>query len=1035
MKSRDAFLKQALIGAALAAFGLLLHAAAPGAGGVDAGLFSGLRWRLIGPFRAGRVTAVAGIPGDSTVYYMGTPGGGVWKTTDAGRVWKPIFDSQHVASIGAVTLAPSDPNNVYVGTGEQTPGKGVYKSTDAGASWANIGLADTHYIQAIIVDPHDPNVLVVGATGDPAASANRGVFKTTDGGSSWTKTLYKDDMSGVMDLCADPGDPRTLFATLMRRPAGPTAPTQGAYSGIFESNDEGATWRELTGHGLPESNKGRIGIAVAPGKQGRVVYAIMHQGFFRSEDGGASWQKSTTDPRVIGNTYFSRIFVDPANADTLYVVQTSLYRSTDGGHTFEAYRGAPGGDDYHVLWIDPHNSQRMLLGVDQGATISVDAGRTWTSWYNQPTGQFYHLSTDLAFPYRVYATQQDSGTAGILSRSDYGQITNGDWFPVGGFENGFIAADPTNPNFVYSQGWYGSVVRFDKATRQVATVFVRSPKYRTGGAPPLMFAPQNPHVLYYATQFLLQSDDATNWREMSPDLAAVPNNNTEPHTASNAEHPPATTRNATITALSPSTLSADVIWAGTSNGLVQLTQDGGKTWRNMTPPEITRASIIGSLEAGHHDAGSAYLSTMRRLTNEVYAARTRDAGKTWQSITDGLPASEPIRVIREDPVRAGLLYAGTQTGIYVSFDDGDHWQSLQLNLPTATVTDLAVHDNDLVASTYGRALWILDDVSPLRELTAAIAAESAHLFRPAAAMRVRWDNWPDTPLPPETPAGNNPPNGAILNYYLARPLQGEVTLTIYDEHGSLVRRLPDSKALDQLPPPNIPAYWFAPPAVPPSVAGVNRFVWDLRYPPPHTLPYGYFGERQEYTEYTLPNDAIVGETPRQQPQGPLAVPGTYTIELQVNDRKYREQLIVKLDPRLTASSADLQDQLDLSRRIMTGMEATYQAFNAVAGVRAKLNVQSKSTDASVSALDKKLDDIQNGARDNRGLGTLNRDLTRNFYDVNSADIRPTPSAAATVDEACRNIDSRLEQLRQLKAENKAVLLSALDIPDRGCGRK
>ncbi len=464
---------------------------------IDAKLFSAMRWRLIGPFRGGRVTAVAGIPGQPAVYYMGTPGGGVWKTTDAGRVWKPIFDQQRVASIGALAIAESDPRIVYVGTGEQTAGNGVYKSTDSGATWQNIGLSKTHYIQAVLVDPRNPNIVIVGASGDFSPGPERGVFKSTDGGNTWKKVLFKDNTTGVVDLCFDPGNSRTLYAALSRRAAGPAARGTPSYSGIFKSTDEGSTWKPLDGNGLPAKDMGRIGIAVAPGNRGRRVYAICTQGFFRSDDSGATWQRSTTDPRILGSGYFSRIFVDPRNADTIYVAQTSLYRSTDGGHTFEPFRGAPGGDDYHVLWIDPTDSARMILGVDQGAIVSVDAGRTWSSWYNQPTGQFYHVSTDNAFPYRVYGQQQDSGTAGVVSRSDYGEITSRDWYPVGGFENGYIAADPTNPNIVYSGGWYGSVVRFDKVTAQVATVFVAGNKYRTAvGRAAHLLAARSAHPLF-----------------------------------------------------------------------------------------------------------------------------------------------------------------------------------------------------------------------------------------------------------------------------------------------------------------------------------------------------------------------------------------------------------------------------------------------------------------------------------------------------------------------------------------------------------
>jgi photosystem II stability/assembly factor-like uncharacterized protein len=993
---------KATVIALLAACGGLI-AAAP----IETSVFANLHWRLIGPFRAGRVTAVAGIPGDSGVYYVGTPGGGVWKTTDAGRVWKPIFDSENVASIGALAIAPSDPRLIYAGTGEQTPGDGLYKSTDAGATWTNIGLSETHFIQAIVVDPHDPNILVVGTGGDVKANANRGVYRTADGGKTWTKTLFRDDTTGVTDLCADPDDPRTLYATLMRRVAGPTSSTEGAFSGIYKSSDEGASWQELKSSGLPGKERGRIGIAVASGKHDRVVYAIMAQGFFRSDDAGASWHQSTTDPRIIGNTYFSRIFIDPTNADIIYVPQTSLYRSTDGGRTFEAFRGAPGGDDYHVLWIDPSNSQRMLLGVDQGAIVSVDGGHTWSSWFNQPTGQFYHVSTGNGFPYHVYGTQQDSGTVDIVSRSDYGQILNSDWFPVGGFENGFLAEDPTNPDVVYSQAWYGGVVRFDKRTRQVANVFVRSPKYRAADAAPLMFSPQDPHTLFFATQYLLATKDAgVTWTEVSPDLAPALKQST-PQERSIGD-PNGAARGGTITALSPSLRTVDVIWAGTSNRFVQVTRDGGKTWQNVTPPGLPNTGRIGSIEAGHYDTATAYI--VHRGTSwspgafQAYVARTHDFGKTWQTITAGLPPDKPVQVVREDAVVKGLLFAGTQIGVYVSFDDGDHWQSLQLNLPTATVTDLAIHANDLVASTFGRALWILDDLTPLRELAAHPNIESVRFFQPEDAVRARWDNWPDTPFPPETPAGENPPNGAILNYYLASASPGPFTMTISDQSGRVVRRFSSDPDQPKLLPPNVPEYWFASPAALPNKAGVNRFVWDLRYDAPETLPYGYFGQPQEYTEYTLPNDAVLGKTPRRQPQGPLALPGTYKVELTVEGQKYTRPLTVMMDPRISASNQDLEAQLALAQRIASGMQSTYTLFNEVASARGEMK------DAAVS---KQLTSIQNGAGEKRGLGPLNRDLTRIFEDVTGGDARPSSSAVAAVDDACKDLDARIAELRSL----------------------
>ncbi len=997
---------------------------------IDARLFSAMRWRLIGPFRGGRVTAVAGIPGQPAVYYMGTPGGGVWKTTDGGRVWKPIFDRERVASIGALAIAESDPRIVYVGTGEQTAGNGVYKSADGGATWQNIGLANTHYIQAVLVDPRNPNIVIVGATGDFSPGPERGVFKSTDGGNTWKKVLYKDDTTGVVDLCFDPDNPHTLYAALSRRVSGPAARGTPSYSGIFRSTDEGSTWKPLDGKGLPPKDMGRIGIAVAPGNHGRRVYAICTQGFFRSDDSGVTWQRSTADPRILGSGYFSRIFVDPRNADTIYVAQTSLYRSTDGGHTFEPFRGAPGGDDYHVLWIDPQDSARMILGVDQGAIISVDGGRTWSSWYNQATGQFYHVSTDNAFPYRVYGQQQDSGTAGVASRSDYGEITSRDWYPVGGFENGYIAADPTNANIVYSGGWYGSVVRFDKVTAQVATVFVAGTKYRTAAAAPLIFSPQDPHTLYFGTQFLLKTSDAgMHWQSISPDLTQVPASNAGAK-SSNPNGP----RSGTITTLSPSPLESGEIWVGTGNGRVQLTRDGGGTWRDVSPTGLPPRAGIQIIDASHHDAGTAYVAGgSTREATTAYIARTHDYGQTWQKIVAGLPDSEGVRVVREDPSRKGLLYAGTVSGVFVSFDDGDHWQSLQLNLPTATVTDLAIHGSDLVASTFGRALWILDDLSPLRQMDDRIAGSTASLLLPETVWRLHWDNNPDTPLPPETPAGQNPPDGAILNYYLKSAPAGDITLTVIDEQGKAVRRFSSKPQPEDLPLPNVPSYWFAPPEALPKNPGMNRFVWNLRYPSPLALPYSYYGQMLKYTEYTLADDAIPGETPRRQPLGPFVLPGNYTVELNVDGQTYRQPLSIKLDPRVPASASDLAEQLDLENQITIGMAVSYDTFHQVEELRTALSERQKNLAGAVKeavdaakALDRKLEQIESGTHTTPGLGPVNRDLTRYATAIQSADARPSETAHAAVEESCKALDDNLAQWRQLNSQDLPRFNSMLE---------
>jgi photosystem II stability/assembly factor-like uncharacterized protein len=1003
----------------------------------DAKLFSSMKWRLIGPFRGGRVTAVAGVPQARDTYYFGTPGGGVWKTTDGGQVWRPIFDSVPVPSIGALAVAPSDPRIIYVGTGEQTRGRGVYRSSDAGATWTPAGLADIPFLQEIIVDPRDPDVVVaagntlgMGILWRPfppyATTDNRGIFRTVDGGKAWKKVYENNDTIGVMDMCTDPDNPSMLYASLYRLPSGEGDTAVAATSDIVRSTDGGATWAPLQSKGLPDKARGRLGIIVAPGTGGRRLYAIVDQGFYRSDDGGANWYQSTKDPRVMGSNYFSRVFVDTQNPDTVYVAQTSLYRSTDGGKTFEAYVGAPSGDDFHVLWIDPHDGARMILGVDQGAVITVDAGKTWSSWYNQPTGQFYHVSTDNQFPYRAYAAQQDSGTAGVLSRSDNGQILSQDWFSIGGFEYAFITPDPAHPNWIYSNGWYGSVVRYDRNTTQTATVFEHGSKYRVAQMAPLVFSPQDPGTLYFGTQYVLKTtDSAKTWQPISPDLTGYVEPKETEKPDPDKPRPPA------ITAIAPSPLTPAVIWAGTSNGLVHLTSDGGANWANVSPPGLADPLQVLYIEPSHHDPAAAYAVVgATRFSTPPNILRTRDSGKSWQKIVNGFPGDHLVRVVREDPKRPGLLYAGTDIGIFVSWDDGDNWQPFSLNLPPAPVTDLQVHGDDLAASTFGRGLWILDNLTALRDMNAQVAAADVHLFPPATAMRVRWDTYEDTPYPIETPAGQNPPDGAILDYFLKAPASGELTLRIVDESGNEVASFSSEPKPIALPPANAPEYWFAPQAKLSNAAGINRFVWDLRNPAPPTLPYGYSGELLEYTEYTLPDHAVPDLTPRLQPQGALVVPGKYTLELQAGGSSYRQTLAVELDPRAKVSSADLEAQRDLALRITRGLQSSTDAYYQADAMRKALgdSKSGKDSDKTTSKgpkadLQKKLRALLNGTKSAPGFGLVNRDLARLMFSVESADFAPTESVRAAVQESCQALGQRLREWRQINQQDAVALKS------------
>jgi photosystem II stability/assembly factor-like uncharacterized protein len=1026
----------------------LVLACAVGAASLAAGQqyeqdgYAALRWRLIGPHRAGRVTAVAGVPDRPAVYYMATPGGGVWKTTDGGLVWEPVFDAARVSSVGALALAPSNPEIVYVGTGEETEGDGVYRSTDGGATWTNTGLRETRYVFSIVVDPRDPNVVLVGSFGDPVSGAARGIYRTTDGGKNWRQVLSTGDRAGVADMCAAPGNARIVYAATWVGRANPNDKRPPAESQIFKSTDGGETWRQLSGAGLPASSRGRIGVAAAP-KEGR-VYAIMSQGFFRSDDGGESWARSTTDTRVVGSGFFGHTFADPRDPETVYVMQTSTYRSTDGGKTFEAFKGTPSGEDDHVLWIDPRDTQRMLMGTDQGATVTLDGGRTWSLWYNQPTGQLYHVITDDEFPYHAYAAQQDSGSVAVPNRSDYGRITFRDWFSTGAFESGYVAPDPRDPNLVYSVGWYGTVARLDRRTGQLSTVFIPSPKHRYAWETPLAFSPTDHRTLYVGMQSVLASDDAAKtWRELSPDLTLKAGTQPPPKAAnaparvghleseeaerggseeaeeSQAGGPP----QGVIRAIAPSPVRGGEVWVGTSTGLVQLTLDNGKSWREVTPQGVPEGSSFTRIEASPSDAETAYaVAAGPRGDLSPYAFRTRDGGRTWQKIVAGLPARGLAHVVREDPERRGLLYAGTDKGAFVSFDGGDAWRPLQLNLPTSPVRDLYVHAGDLVAATYGRGLWILDDLSPLRQLDAN-ANQRARLFRPRAAVRVRWDNWQETPLEKETPAGENPPDGALIDYYLKSPAR-ELKLEIRDSRGRVLRQFTNTPAAPRHLPANVPEYWFAPPASLTAKPGLNRFVWDLRLPDPPALPFGFRGGRLDYVEYTLPDHALPGETPRRQPQGPLVTPGEYEIVLTVDGETYRQPLAVALDPRVRVAPADLAAQLELAGEISELMRVSHDSYEAITSLRSALAERSKRLSGdprmkdaaeAASALDKELEAVADGAGEAPGFGFVNRDLSRYMTMVESGDTRPAETAHVLVRQSCESLRAGLVRLRGANA--------------------
>ena len=994
---------------------------------------SGLRWRMIGPFRGGRTIAVSGVEGDPTTYYFGGVGGGVWRTTNAGVSWTPIFDNQPIASIGAIAVAASDPNTIYVGTGEAdfrsdlTYGNGVYKSTDAGKTWTNIGLRETRHISRIAIDPHNPAIVLVAAMGHAyGPNLDRGVFRSTDGGATWQKVLYKDQNTGAADIQLDPDNSQTVFAAMWsaHRPPWSTYPPINGSGAIYKSNDGGATWSQITGGGLPSGEWGRVGLAVARGTHGRRVYALIDSkqgGIFRSDDGGQSWKLAGNDRRIMGRLwYFSEVDVDPKNPDIVYLPNVSIYRSTDGGKNFDAAKGAPGGDDYHTMWIDPSNPRRMIFGCDQGAAISVDGGLSWSSWYNQPTAQFYHVTVDNQFPYRVYGAQQDSGTASTTSRSDLGSITFRDWYSIGAGESGYIAPDPNDPNIVYGGDTYGGLHRFDRRTGQSQVITpsaagsfgteISHAELRFTWTSPLVFSPQDSHVLYFGSQYVLRSaDQGMSWERISPDLTGSQTGTSQegPTTVENAK----VRGYGVVYAIAPSPIAAGEIWIGTDTGLIHLTRDGGKTWDNVTPPGLGDWSKISIIDASHADAGTAYAAIDRHRLDDSSAQifRTHDFGKTWTRIAQGIPDGAYVRAVREDPLRKGLLFAGTELGVYVSFNDGDSWEPLRLNMPVVPVHDLVVKDNDLVVATHGRSFWILDDISPLRQMTDAGATAGVHLFAPAAAIRIRPSVNNDTPLPPEVPAGENPPAGAIFYYYLKSPAQHEVKLEVLDQSGKLIRRY-SSNDQPSLPDPKtapVPMYWFQLPDKLPASAGLHRCIWDLRYtPPPAPLP-----------EYSM---AVFGLNTPREPEGPPVFPGTYEVRLTVDGKAMSQNVFVGMDPRVRTLPEDLHKQFVLEMKIYDALQRGNKALAEIHDFykRNRMNPVSAQKLEAVSHIEPQSPETgQQGTNRPPSPPTLSRvlgTLERLAVTVDSADAAPTTQATQAADETIQKLEAFMGEWEKIK---------------------
>jgi photosystem II stability/assembly factor-like uncharacterized protein len=1030
----------------------------------DQKFFSEMRWRCIGPFRGGRTVAITGVPHEPTVYYIAAVNGGVWKTTDIGHTWEPIFDGEGTGSVGALAVAASDPNIIYVGSGEglQRPdlstGDGVYKSTDAGKTWTHLGLPDAQQITGILVDPKDANRVFVAVQGHPYGSnKERGVFRSTNGGQSFEKVLYKDENIGAADLVFDPSSTQTIYAVLWAARVAPWEIRSGESfvapgSGLYKSTDGGNNWRQLT-KGLPSSDDGglgRIGVAVALSQPNRVyatVEAKKGAGVYRSEDAGESWQLVNSDRRIGGRGPGAMgIAVAPDNPDVIYVANTTTWKSSDGGKTFVGFRGAPGGDDYQRIWISSEHPQMIALSSDQGAVITVNGGASWSTWYNQPTAQFYHVTTDNRFPYWVYGAQQESGSAGTMSRSDYGEITFREWHSVGVFEYGYIAVDPLDSNILYG----ARLTRTNQALGEVADVTpepVRRGEYRYDRTLPVVFSPIDRKALYFAANVLFKSTDAGNsWKVISPDLAR-PSYETPPNLGTFAAYDPEKGKHrGVIYAVAPSFKDGNTIWAGTDDGLIYITQDGGKSWQNVTPPELKPWSKVSIIEASHFDAGTAYaaINSFRLDDLRAHIYRTRDFGKSWTEITKGIPDGGASNAVREDPVRKGLLFAGTEGSVYVSFNDGDIWQPLQLNLPHTSMRDLAIHGDDLIVGTHGRSFWILDDITPLRQLSAEMAKASVTLYRPQEAIRFRWNRNTDTPLPPDTPAGKNPRDGAIVDYYLAATSSKPVTLEILDAENHLVRRYASTdkpEALEKIAATHpIPMYWVRPEQILSSGAGMHRFVWDVHYPAPEAL------------NHEFPISAIVHDTP-QLPLGAWAMPGKYTVKLTVDGKTYTEPLTVRMDPRIQTSEADLRKQFEMEAGIVEGMNESFEALQQVRTLRPQLADRAGKAKGpladSLTALAKQAGELEGASqgaffgvppsgKQPENLSTLNQHFGQLLNVVDSADAAPTTQASAVygeLEDALGNLLAKWKKLREsdlpgLNASLKKANLQELD-PNKG----
>jgi photosystem II stability/assembly factor-like uncharacterized protein len=1037
------------------------------------GPWKGLQYRLVGPFRGGRVVAASGVVGSPDVYYFGAVAGGVWKTTDGGLNWKPVFDKTEGASpsIGAIAVSESDPNVIYVGTGEAcirgniVGGNGVYKSIDAGATWKSVGLPDSHAIGRLIINPKNPDMAFVAALGHPFAdNEERGIFRTQDGGKTWQKVLYKDTKTGGIDVVFDPSNANILYAALWQARRTPwSLESGGPGSGLYRSNDGGTTWKELKGHGLPEGVLGRIGVTVSGANPNRVWASVEAEkgGIYRSDDRGNSWRLMTDDHRFRQRAwYYSHIFADPKSADTVYILNTAVYRSNDGGKTFTRLR-VPHGDN-HALWIDPTNPKRMINGNDGGATISTNGGESWSSVYNQPTAQFYHVVTDNRFPYYIYGAQQDNTTVGIASAGLDGTIDQSDWYSVGGGESGFVAPDPSDSMIVYAGSYGGEITRYDHRTHQEQAVnpwpinpigwAAADVKHRFQWTEPIVFSPHDSKKLYFAGEVLFKTTDGgMNWTIISPDLTR---NDKAKQAASGG---PITKDNTgvevydTIFSVVESPVQKDLIWAGSDDGLVHLTRDGGQHWENITPKAMPEWGTVSMIEASPREAGTAYMAVERHRLDDFapYVLKTTDFGKTWEKLVNGLPPSDYVHAVRADPGRAGLLFAGTEQGVYVSFDDGGSWQPLQLNLPSVPVNDLIVKNNDLVVATHGRSFWILDDISPLRQYNDSIPQQDAHLFTPAATSETVFR---PSFFAAQGNVGKNPPGGAVVYYWLKTSLKPEkkeaggasdesqakteadknkeapkITLGILDSSGKVIRKFPKKEE-----PADDEEDFFnrdRNSSDLPADAGLNRFVWDLRYEGATKVPHAPLWG---------------GST-----DGPVALPGTYQVRLTVLGKTYTAPLEIITDPRLAVNAADMAKRFDLLLKIRDAVTATDDAIIQIRDIREQINAINKriSNDSSEKgiadagkALNKKMTEVEEvliQSKAKSGQDVLNFPVRLNNHlvalggVVGSADTAPTQQSYEVFDMLSKDLNAQLAKWKEIVSSDVPAynsLVKQQDVP-------